>query len=328
MRLVIRSVLLLFIVTVLGLAALRVTAFYREDERRDLTLPEEGRLIDVAGAEIYVEEQGPEDGTPILLIHGSVGWSGLWRDTASVLSGAGLRAIAFDTPPMGYSDRDPRGGYGRIRQADRIDAIAEALAVRPIIVAHSFGAGPALEAVLRHPDQFAGLVIVSGAIGLDSHQSERALPLLLRPLLFREAAISATVTNPWVMEPMLGLFLHRKDSVTPEQIDILNRPMRLRHTTEALAGWVPSLLVPPKDALSTRPEEIGKARPPVSLIWGDKDTTTPIEQGRALQAALPDAPLLVLKDVGHIPQIEDPDRFHDSLLEALHAVGAFDQSDG
>lgn len=320
MRLIIRSILLLFIVTVLALAAFRVTAFYREDDRRDLVLPGEGRLIDVAGAGIYVEEQGPESGTPILLIHGSVGWAGLWRETSAVLAEEGYRAIAFDTPPMGYSDRDPRGGYGRIRQAERIEALVATLGVRPIVVAHSFGAGPALEAVLRKPDAFAGLVVVSGAIGMGGHNSEKGLPLPLRPLLFREAAVSATVTNPWAMEPLLGLFLHRKDSVTPEQIDILNQPMRLRHTTEALAGWLPSLLVAPKDALSTRPEEIAKAGIPVALIWGDRDTTTPLEQGRALQDALSDAPLLVLEEVGHIPQIEDPDGFHTRLLEALLAV--------
>lgn len=320
MRLVVRSILLLFIFSVFALTALRVVAFYREDLRRDLVLPSEGRMIEVDGAQIYLEEAGRETDTPVLLIHGSVGWSGLWRETSDLLATAGYRAIAYDTPPMGYSDRDTRGGYGRIRQSERIVALTRTLGVRPIVVAHSFGAGPALEAVLRNPDSFAGLVVVSGAIGLGSHNDEGGLPLLLQPLLFREAAISATVTNPWAMEPLLGLFLHRKDSVTPAQIEILNQPMVLRHTTEALAGWLPSLLVSPKDALSTRVEEIAKTEVPVALIWGDMDPTTPIEQGRALQEALPDAPLLVLQDVGHIPQIEDPKAFHTSLLKALRSI--------
>ena len=323
-----RSILLLFILSVIVLAVFRVMAFYREDIQRDLALPSEGRLIDVGGVDIYVEESGASEAPPVLLVHGSVGWSGLWRETSAVLSAEGYKAIAFDLPPMGFSDRDPRGGYSRERQAERIVALTDALGLKPTLVAHSFGAGPALEAVLRNPDKFAGLVVVSGAIGLETHLEERSLPLVMQPLLFREAAISATATNPIAMGPLLGLFLHRKDSVTPETLEILNEPMRLRNTTEALAGWLPSLLVPPQEALSTRPDEISKAQIPAALIWGDKDPTTPLAQGEALLEALPNSTLTVLEDVGHIPQIEDPGGFHDALIESLSAIAPTPGSGG
>jgi pimeloyl-ACP methyl ester carboxylesterase len=105
---------------------------------------------------------------------------------------------------------------------------------------------------------------------------------------------------------LVRLFLNRKDMLTPAQIETLQQPWRLQGTTRALAGWAPSLLVPP----------------PVALIRGGRDTTTPIAQAEALQAALGDAALTVLPDVGHIPQIEDPEALRAALVVALASVTA------
>ena len=56
---------------------------------------------------------------------------------------------------------------------------------------------------------------------------------------------------------------------------------------------------------------------PLFVIWGDKDTITPLDQARRLVSLAPGAQLTVLPDVGHIPQIEDPDAFHRALLAAI-----------
>ena len=57
---------------------------------------------------------------------------------------------------------------------------------------------------------------------------------------------------------------------------------------------------------------------PAAILWGDKDTLTPVEQALDLRALLPsDTALTLLPGLGHIPQIEDPDMFNDALLKAL-----------
>src|SRR5207249_6116989 len=75
---------------------------------RLLRTPEE-RFTDLAGFPYpprYVElpdgprmayvQAGPDDGPPVLLLHGEPTWSYLWRQVIPVLAGAGLRAIAPD----------------------------------------------------------------------------------------------------------------------------------------------------------------------------------------------------------------------------------------
>lgn len=304
---------------VLTLLALRGIALWHESAELAQSIPTEGRRVPTALGMIYVEEAGPADGTPLLLIHGSVGWSRLWAGITPALTAAGYRTIAMDLPPMGYSDPDPDDDYSRQRQAAKIVALTQALGIRPILVAHSFGAGPAAEAALRTPDAFAGMVFISAAIGMGA-DSSREMPLVLRPLWLRELAISATATNLWATGPLTRLFLYRKDSLTEADIAVLQQPWALRGTTRAMAAWLPTLIVPPRDALSTRPESFAASPLPMALIWGDRDTTTPLAQGEALQLAHGRATLAILPEVGHIPQIEDPAALRAALVAALASL--------
>jgi pimeloyl-ACP methyl ester carboxylesterase len=68
--------------------------------------------------------------------------------------------------------------------------------------------------------------------------------------------------------------------------------------------------------LSTRPDAWQALALPLALVWGDRDTTTPLDQGRRL-AGLAGAPLSILPEVGHIPQIEAPAAFQAALLGLL-----------
>ncbi len=316
MRYVFGLLFILILAAGMTLLGLRLAAVVREAGLMPQRLPEEGRIVETDFGPIYVEEMGPETGPVLLLLHGSVGWSRMWRPTQEALAAEGYRAIAFDMPPMGWSFRDPGKDYSRQTQAARLLALTRALGVRPILVAHSFGAGAAAEAAMLEPQAFAGLVVVSGAIGLDSHLTTKTLPWPMGNASVREYAVSATVTNPYAMGPLLRLFLHRKEAATDAVVAMLNQPGTRPGTTAALADWLPSLLVPPTNALSTRAEGWEALTLPLAFIWGDSDTTTPLEQGEAL-ARLTDAPLFILKEVGHIPQIEAPGDFQAVLIAVL-----------
>ena len=47
---------------------------------------------------------------------------------------------------------------------------------------------------------------------------------------------------------------------------------------------------------------------PVLVIWGDSDQIVTPEYGRAWADAIPKARFEVLKDTGHMPQVETPDQ--------------------
>jgi pimeloyl-ACP methyl ester carboxylesterase len=318
-RFLLKAALLLAVLVALALIGFRIAAHQREDVAWP---PDElpGRLVDTDLGRIHVLEAGPQDGVPVLLIHGSVGWGGLWADTLDVLGDAGYRAIAPDLPPMGYSERRPEDDYARPAQAARLVALAEALSVKPIIVAHSFGAGAGTEAAMSAPEAFSGLVIINGALGLDSRAA--AMPQPLRSKVLREAAVSATVTNPLLTGTLLKQFVFRRESVTEDRLRVIRAPFVIEGTTGALAQWLPTLLVRAEGALSAERESYRQLGLPTAIIWGAEDTTTPLAQGEELAALIPGAQLTVLPDVGHIPQIEDPPAFHAALLAALAGLVA------
>ena len=223
------ALLALLLCGVTLLAGLRLAASWHEET--GAVPPAGGRLISVPGAEIYVQLHGPETGTPVLLVHGTAAWSGFWAGVAADLGRNGCRAIAVDLPPFGFSSRSAEGAYTRRDQAARLKGLIEALGLpRAIIVGHSFGAGPAVETAMRHPEKVSGLILVDGALGLPEGAAYPPDNALLRAALSQpflaETFVSATMTNSGLTHYLLAGLLHRKDAASGRQIDILRIPLR------------------------------------------------------------------------------------------------------
>ncbi|MEM6409827.1 MAG: alpha/beta hydrolase [Pseudomonadota bacterium] len=319
MRVLIKTLVILTLLVVVTGAGFRGAAFLRETVYRFSDPAPGGSFVTTDMGEVYVREFGPQDGPPVLLVHGSVGWSKMWDETSQALAAAGYRAISFDMPPMGYSQLDPEHDYSRVTQAARISSLARAMKIKPHLVAHSFGAGAAVEAVLRTREDFESLVIVNGALGLGS-DPEKTLPFVLRPLWMREVAVSLTVTNPYAMKPMLRSFLHQKDAASDEMVALLREPFRVLNATDGLAHWLPTLLKPPTGALSMDRAQYANISLPTGIIWGREDQATPLAQGQELNALIPGSQLTVLGEIGHIPQIEDPEGFQRALIAVLGSI--------
>src|SRR5437016_13887243 len=63
-----------------------------------------------SGVRIRVVEAGPEQGRPVLLVHGWGGSIYTFRKTISALAASGWRAIAVDLKGHGFSDK-PTGAH-------------------------------------------------------------------------------------------------------------------------------------------------------------------------------------------------------------------------
>ena len=56
---------------------------------------------------------------------------------------------------------------------------------------------------------------------------------------------------------------------------------------------------------------------PLTLVWGELDSITPVQQAEALRKLVPGARLTVLPGVGHIPQIENVALFNQRMGDLL-----------
>ena len=206
---------------VLVLVGFRAAAVLRERATPEAAAPKTGKFIATPSGRMFVLDEGPRDGIPVVLIHGTAAWSEFWRGTIDELVEARYRVIALDLPPFGFSDRGPVESYTRAEQSRRIVGVLDGLSIdKAILVGHSFGAGATVETVIRNPDRIRGLVLVAAALGLpqEGTRIEPPSPLLMGVLglpVLPEAVISATATNPLVTRQLLATMIARKDAATP-----------------------------------------------------------------------------------------------------------------
>lgn len=306
------------------LGGFRLAAWLRETRGADELAPASGRFVQTAKGRVFVQEAGPADGPPVMLVHGMAAWSEFWRPTIDRLAALGYRVIAIDLPPFGFSERDPGGDYGRRRQAGRLDSLLAALGhARVTIVAHSIGAAPVVETAMRHPDRIGGLVLICGALGLESgaaSQETRSaswLGTFLDTPLLRDPVIAATLTNPLATGALFRRLVAKPEAIDAKAVAVLQAPMRLAGSTSAFGGWLRTLFAGDPDALGTRRENYARLAVPVRLIWGDRDTITPLDRAREAQRLFAGSKLAVLPGIGHVPQIEDAGAFHHALEAAL-----------
>ena len=132
--------------------------------------------------------------------------------------------------------------------------------------------------------------------------------------------VSATATNPLATRFLLSKLIYRKEAANSDTLEILRAPMRVADTTSHIADWLLYFMGSDRTALSSSREAVSRISFPVVMIWRDRDDVTPLAQANDLRSLVPSASLKVLDDVGHIPQIEDPDAFNIALIDAIRKV--------
>ncbi|MFC7450897.1 alpha/beta fold hydrolase [Rhodococcus daqingensis] len=140
--------------------------------------------VTVGGLTFDVEESGPADGTPVVLLHGFPQTLACWRPLTPLLTAAGLRVIA--PSQRGYSPGARPVGvehYAIEHLADDILGLMDALGVASAhLVGHDLGGSVAWWLAAHHRDRVETLTAVStphlAAFGLaireDADQQKRS----------------------------------------------------------------------------------------------------------------------------------------------------------
>lgn len=300
-------------------------AVVREKGDRKAQAPSTGYFVQVGDLELFVQEAGDPKGRPIILVHGALSWSEEWRATMDVLAPLGYRVIAPDMPPFGYSERPWDRSYWRESQGRRLVGLVQTLKLeKPILVAHSYGARGALEAVLSQEHTFAGLILVNPMLDeiyagpMPDFPNVADMVLSYEP--FKYALTATTLTNPLLASYLLPLVLHKKEVATESVLGRFQQPLSLVGTSIDLGYWAHGFLAGDDSGPSRVRGNLAKIKIPVRLLWGSEDSIAPLTEGRSLVAYIRTAHLDVLEGVGHVPQLEDPSAFNAKLVEVLTGI--------
>jgi len=301
--------LTLVVLVAVVLVGFRGAAALRETLSPEQAAPAGALFVTVDGLKMHYQVWGPSDGPPLLLFHGTASWAETYRDIAAPLGEQGFRVIAPDMPPFGYSERPADQDYSRAAHAKRVLGFADALGLRHFSVGvHSYGGGGVIEAAFLAPERIDSMILLDVALGLGRTEAP-ALPLgsILNMAWPRQLFTASTFTNPLMVGPGLRSFIGNDAVVTPERIAIYARPLNVEGTTSAVGHWLLSgLFNDERKSLAANPANYRAFTPPVLVIWGREDTTTPLEQGQEIASLFAHAELAVLDGVNHIPQVERP----------------------
>lgn len=267
------------------------------------------------------------NGRTVVLMHGKNFCAATWGDTVKVLSDQGYRVVAPDQIGFCKSSKPQAYQFSFGQLARNTHDLLERLGIeRATLVGHSMGGMLAMRYALTYPAAVEQLVLVD-PIGLEDWNAKSVSPIGLDQWFRREMATTADTIRayeqatyyagewqaryePWV-QMLAGLFA----GPGKEQV-----------------AWDAALL---DDMIVSQPVvyELNRITAPTLLLIGDRDVTAigkdlappdvqarlgnyP-ELGKLAQHAIPGAKLVEFPDLGHAPQMQDPEAFHKALLDGL-----------
>ncbi|MEZ4224752.1 MAG: alpha/beta hydrolase [Polyangiaceae bacterium] len=214
------------------------------------------------------------------------GWTGsweLWRQPFELLSRS-WRCVSFDHRGCGETSA-PAGSITADRLVDDLFEVLDALGVeRCVLAGESMGSLIVLLAAERRPERFDGLVLVSAPPSIDARTTG--------------ALVAGSRTDyPRTVAAFVRQCLPESDS---EHLARWGRHLLGRAEPEAAARLLECL-----HGVQPKFESI---QLPVLVIHGEQDAIVPLAAAQHVAASLPNARLVVLPGVGHVPTVTTPER--------------------
>ncbi len=269
------------------------------------------------------------NGRTAVLLHGKNFCAATWESQIRALSAAGYRVIAPDQ--VGFCKASKPAAYQfTFRQlADNTHALLASLGIeRPILIGHSTGGMLAAHYALLYPTEVAQLVLVN-PVGLEDWSAKGLPPISLEQWYQRELKTSADSIRAY---ETATYYAGRWDPRYAPWVTML-AGLNAGPGKEAVA-WDSALIY---DMIVTEPVvyRFPQIAVPTLLMIGQKDNTAigkdlaPAEVrgqlghypelGKAAARAIPGARLVEFPDLGHAPQMSDPEGFNRALIEGIAA---------
>jgi 3-oxoadipate enol-lactonase len=257
----------------------------------------------LAGGKVNASETG--EGTPLFLFHSLLSDRASFDAIAPELSKS-FRVIVPELPGFGRSQA-VSGGLAGI--ADRMaEAVKEASGGQaPIVLGNGYGGFVALQMAIRHGGIAARLIFADCGAAF-SEQGRKA---------FRNMAAASKAKGLAAITDVAMRRLFAPE-FQAQQADLMaDRRAAFLKTNEDVFRSACAQLA----ELDLR-EELQKVKVPALVVVGEHDEATPPPMSHELASLLPDARLKIVPGCAHVPQLQAPKLFLDTIADFLPAMQA------
>jgi len=259
-------------------------------------------------------------GSPLLLLHGVGDNAFDWRWVMPALAST-HRVYAPDLPGSGGSAR-PLDDYSPAFFTRFVAAFLDALGVdHAAVIGNSLGGLVGLRLALAEPQRVTALGLVSsGGLGREVTYALRSLALPG----YGKLAVAWGKRRPGAAQRALGraaLVFARPRGAPREWIEEQYRLARLPGFLEAQLATLRAQ-VGLKGQREVLVDRLAQLERPTMVVWGTRDRVLPYSQAKEAFSRLAEGYLELIPECGHLPQVEQPERFVSGLRQFLIEKGS------
>lgn len=242
-------------------------------------------LISINGIDIHYKVSG--EGQDLVILHG---WGGSTKSFNPVHHHYEqyFRTYSLDWPGFGKS-QEPNEPWGVKEYAEMFCELMRKLNIQnPIVMAHSFGGRVVIYSAGKLKYNFHKIILIDSA-GI---KPKRGINYYLKVYFYK--LIKKIVYLPGFKQLLLERFEHyrkKAGSADYRNASEIMKKVFVKVVNQDLTEFLPHI------------------NAPTLLIWGENDTATPLGDAKIMEKLVPDAGLVVFKNVGHFSYLEDYNRF-------------------
>ena len=245
--------------------------------------------IEVDGYNISYKITGPTEGADVETVVLLQGWGtdlGVYDSVAATINDK-YRFVQFDLPGFGGSD-EPREPWNVDAYTDFFCKFMEALDIRKVsLIGHSYGGRIIIKLAAREdiPFEIKNIVLIDSA-GIMPKRSFRQKFNIKKYKLIKKIV---NIRLIYALFPeLIDDWRSRQGSADYRNASPMMRQCMVMAVNEDLTDLLPCIK---QDTL---------------LIWGDKDTATPISDARLMEEKIPNSGLALLQGCGHFSFLDSP----------------------
>lgn len=262
------------------------------------------------GVTLVADISGPENGLPILFLHGSGQTRQSWGKALSEGARRGYRTIAMDLRGHGDSEWSPDGHYELGLFADDLTAVLRGFAATPIVVGASLGGLAGMLTAAGKPELLRALVLVDITSRIEFDGTREVMD-------FMGSGLDGFASLEEVADAVAAYLPHRE---RPRDTRGLERNLRLRNG-RYYWHWDPAFMKMGENAQErkdapARLEAAARALSiPTLLLRGGRSRIVSDQGAQEFLALVPHAEHVDIADAHHMVAGDANDAFNKAVFD-------------